>query len=46
MQIMGLDWPLMQNNISRDDLSAVIQFLSQEGDIILTQSSQVREFEK
>ncbi|MEI7924536.1 MAG: DegT/DnrJ/EryC1/StrS family aminotransferase, partial [Planctomycetota bacterium] len=40
-----LDWPLMKNNITRDDLDAVIKFLS-EGDPILTQSNQVRAFEK
>jgi len=40
----ALDWPLMQNNIDRGDLDAVIEFLKQE-DPILTQSSQVRAFE-
>ncbi len=39
------DWPLMQNNISREDLDAVIRFLGQN-DPILTQSSEVRAFEK
>ncbi len=37
-------WPLMQNNISRDDLDAVIDFLRQD-DPILTQASNVRAFE-
>ena len=41
----NLDWPLMKNNISRADLAAVINFLRQD-DPILTQSSQVQEFEK
>jgi CDP-6-deoxy-D-xylo-4-hexulose-3-dehydrase len=40
-----LDWPLMQNNISRSDLDTVIEYLRQE-DPMLTQSSQVRAFEK
>ena len=38
-------WPLMQNNIGRADLDAVIDFLK-VGDPILTQSSQVRAFEE
>lgn len=41
----NLDWPLMRNNISRADLDAVIQHLQQE-DPILTQSTQVRAFER
>ena len=40
-----LDWPLMKNNISRADLSRIIDFLAQD-DPILTQSNQVQEFEK
>ncbi|HTQ51521.1 MAG TPA: DegT/DnrJ/EryC1/StrS aminotransferase family protein [Candidatus Acidoferrales bacterium] len=39
------DWPLMQNNIARADLDAVIQFLRQE-DPILTQSQNVAAFEE
>ncbi len=39
------DWPLMRNNIPREDLDAVIRFLS-DGDPILTQSSHVRAFER
>jgi CDP-6-deoxy-D-xylo-4-hexulose-3-dehydrase len=39
------DWPLMVNNIPREDLDAVIAFL-QDGDPILTQSAQVRRFEQ
>jgi len=42
--MMDLNWPLMSNNITRADLDAVIQFLQSEP--ILTQSSQVREFER
>jgi CDP-6-deoxy-D-xylo-4-hexulose-3-dehydrase len=42
--MMNLNWPLMSNNITRADLDAVIQFL--QGEPILTQSSQVREFER
>lgn len=40
-----LDWPLMRNNISRADLDAVIELLRQD-DPILTQSSEVRAFER
>ena len=39
-----LDWPLMQNNITREDLDAAIAYLRQE-DPILTQSSNVRSFD-
>jgi len=38
-------WPLMKNNISREDLDAVIRFLGQD-DPILTQSTNVADFEK
>ena len=40
-----LNWPLMKNNILRDDLNTVIRFLSQD-DPMLTQSSQVEAFEE
>src|SRR5580692_2036327 len=40
-----LDWPLMKNNITREDLNAVIEFLGQD-EPILTQSTNVRAFEK
>jgi CDP-6-deoxy-D-xylo-4-hexulose-3-dehydrase len=43
--IRTLDWPLMKNNISREDLDAVIHFLS-DGDPILTQSANVRALER
>jgi CDP-6-deoxy-D-xylo-4-hexulose-3-dehydrase len=39
------EWPLMQNNIGREDLDEVIRFLGQN-DPVLTQSSQVRAFEE
>jgi CDP-4-dehydro-6-deoxyglucose reductase, E1 len=39
------DWPLMSNNIIRQDLDAVIEFLEQD-DPILTQSTQVAAFEQ
>ncbi|SVD73384.1 uncharacterized protein METZ01_LOCUS426238, partial [marine metagenome] len=42
---MALNLPLMQNNISRDDLDAVIEHL-QKDDPILTQSNNVHDFEK
>jgi CDP-6-deoxy-D-xylo-4-hexulose-3-dehydrase len=41
----GLDWPLMQNNITRQDLDAVIDYLRQD-DPVLTHSAQVRAFEQ
>jgi CDP-4-dehydro-6-deoxyglucose reductase, E1 len=41
---MNLNWPLMDNNITREDLDALILFLKE--DPILTQSENVREFEK
>lgn len=40
-----MDWPLMRNNITRDDLDALIEFLKQD-DPILTQSANVRAFEQ
>jgi CDP-6-deoxy-D-xylo-4-hexulose-3-dehydrase len=40
-----LDWPLMNNNITRADLDAVIGYLRQENPM-LTQSGQVRLFEQ
>ena len=43
--VRNLDWPLMQNNITRDDLDAVVRFLS-DGEPILTQSRQVQAFER
>lgn len=39
-------WPLMSNNISRDDVNKVVSFLSQKEIPILTQSKKVREFEE
>ena len=41
----GLNWPLMKNNIAREDLDAVCDLLQQE-DPILTQSKNVRAFEE
>lgn len=40
-----LDWPLMQNNVARADLDAVIALLRQN-DPVLTQSTNVRAFEE
>ncbi|MEG3882600.1 DegT/DnrJ/EryC1/StrS aminotransferase family protein [Microcoleus sp. herbarium19] len=45
MSEKNLKIPLMQNNITRADLDAAIAFLQQD-DPILTQSQQVRAFEK
>ena len=41
---MNLNWPLMENNIPREDLDAVIEFL--KGNPILTQSRNVKAFEE
>lgn len=41
----ALNWPLMQNNITREDLDAVIEYLRGD-DVMLTQSSNVRAFEE
>ena len=41
-----LDWPLMDNNITRQDLDVIIAFLQREPAPILTQSSQVQAFEE
>jgi len=38
-------WPLMRNNITREDLDCLVDFLQQD-DPILTQSKNVREFER
>jgi CDP-6-deoxy-D-xylo-4-hexulose-3-dehydrase len=40
-----LSWPLMKNNILREDLDAVCDLLRQD-DPILTQSTNVRAFEE
>lgn len=40
-----LRWPLMENNITRDDLDAVIRYL-QLDNAVLTQSKNVRAFEQ
>lgn len=45
MHEINLDWPLMANNILREDLDAVIELLSKD-DPMLTQSNQVEAFEK
>ena len=39
------NWPLMRNNVLREDLDAAIEFLKQD-DPILTQSKQVEAFER
>jgi CDP-6-deoxy-D-xylo-4-hexulose-3-dehydrase len=41
----NLAWPLMKNNLAKQDFDQVIEFLGQE-DPILTQSNQVRSFEE
>jgi len=41
---MNLNWPLMENNITREDLDTLVEFL--QGNPILTQSENVSEFER
>lgn len=41
---MELNWPLMDNNITRDDLDTLIEFL--QGNPILTQNKNVKKFEE
>ncbi len=41
----NLNWPLMKNNIEREDLDGLIKYLQQD-DPILTQSKQVEAFEQ
>ena len=41
----GLDWPLMKDNVTREDLEAVAALLRQDNPI-LTQATNVRAFEK
>jgi len=41
----NMNWPLMRNNITRADLDAVIEYLSQD-DPILTHSKQTQAFEQ
>jgi CDP-4-dehydro-6-deoxyglucose reductase, E1 len=44
-KIQNLAWPLMKNNLAKEDFEKVVELLHQE-DPILTQSSQVKEFER
>src|ERR1051326_6701978 len=44
-RLTSLNWPLMQNNISRQDTDAVIAFLKDDVPV-LTQSGQVQAFEE
>ena len=41
---MSLNWALMENNITREDLDTLVEFL--QGNPILTQSENVSEFER
>jgi len=41
-----MKWPLMNNNITRNDLNKIVEFLNQEPMPILTNSKKVVEFEK
>lgn len=44
MKYKKLDWPLMKNNITKEDRLALIEFLKE--DQILTQNKKVKEFEE
>src|ERR1700730_10402456 len=44
-RLAGLDWPLMENNITRHDLDILIAYLSGD-DPILTNSANLRAFEE
>lgn len=44
--MIKLDWPLMHNNITDEDLDVLVQFLSQRPAPIMTNGPKVREFEK
>lgn len=41
-----MKWPLMNNNITRDDLNKLVEFLNQDPMPILTNSKKVVEFER
>ena len=43
--IQNLAWPLMKNNLAKEDFARVVELLHQQ-DPILTQSDHVKEFEK
>ncbi len=43
---MALNLPLMENNITREDLDSVVKFLQQDPPPILTNSKKCREFEE
>jgi CDP-6-deoxy-D-xylo-4-hexulose-3-dehydrase len=45
LERIDLRWPLMEDNIVREDLDAVIEFLKGDN-LVLTQSRNVREFER
>src|SRR5690349_5379908 len=45
LRAQSLNWPLMKNNIAREDVDAVCELLTQD-DPILTQARQVRAFEE
>ena len=45
MESLNLDWPLMSNNISKDDLDNLIEYLKQD-DPRLTNGPKVEEFEE
>src|SRR5262249_54540910 len=45
LRAQNLNWPLMKNNIAREDLEAVCALLAQD-DPILTQARHVRAFEE
>lgn len=42
----NLNWPLMKDNILKEDLNALVRFFKSSDNLILTQGKKVREFEK
>jgi len=43
---MPINLPLMYNNITKDDLNCVVDYIKDKDNLVLTQSSKVKEFEK
>lgn len=46
MKDLCLNWPLMQNNITSDDLNHVVEYIRDKDNLILTQHNKVKEFEE
>ena len=44
--LLPLNWPLMKNNIVAEDLNTVVDYIKDQDNLILTQSTKVLEFEQ